>query len=519
MKKILSKVGLTTTFRIVLAFLVFGGGAIFILTGGGGKKEPPTVRVERGSVVSSVSVTGTVKPTRIIDLAFTQSGRLSYLGVSVGEKVLEGEMLAHLDNSDLSAQVAQADADVKVKQAKLDSLLKGARPEDLAAQKAALAKTESDLNSYYAGGINVLNDAYAKANDAVYNQISAFFVNGDSDNPQLVFNNNSQAAIDAGVSRVLARYALISWGNELTALAASSTPDTVYAGIEKGQAHLNVIRTLLNQLADVLSSGVGLSQSSVNSYRTSLNTALTNINTASTNIVNQRQLIDGQKATVAQAQSQYDLLLAGSTKEDIEAQQAQVEQSKAQAQYARAQLEKTTVRAPFDGTVAKLPYHQGDLATGNSPVVSILGTGTYQIEANIAESDVSRIRVDETASVTLDAYGPRVVFDAKVAQIDLSSTILEGVATYKTLLTFAKDDPRILPGLTANVEIFSERRDGVLYVPTRDIIQESDGSYLNIYSPANKSAQKTPVTVGLTGSDGRTEILSGVSEGELMVSE
>ena len=67
-----------------------------------------TVDVQRGTVVSEVSVTGQVKPSQKIDLAFEGGGRIATIDVKVGDRVVQGQRLAALESADLYAQLSQA---------------------------------------------------------------------------------------------------------------------------------------------------------------------------------------------------------------------------------------------------------------------------------------------------------------------------------------------------------------------------------------------------------------------------
>ena len=179
-----------------------------------------------------------------------------------------------------------------------------------------------------------------------------------------------------------------------------------------------------------------------------------------------------------------------------------------------------TVPSPLRTTVTRLPFRQGDTVTISDTVVSLVGTGKMQIEGSVAETDISRVKIGETAQVTLDAYGPNVIFDAKVIKIDLSATALEGVATYKTTLEFNKNDSRILPGLTANVDILSDSRNNVLYIPIRDVVEQNGKQYVSVLVDAKSNKTKqVEITTGLQGSDGKVEVTSGLNEGDLIVAE
>ena len=170
--------------------------------------------------------------------------------------------------------------------------------------------------------------------------------------------------------------------------------------------------------------------------------------------------------------------------------------------------------------MTKTEKSAGDIVSANDPIVSLIGAGNYQIEVSIPESDITKVRVGSAASVTLDAYGKDVVFGAKIVAIDLSETVLEGVATYKTTLQFDVEDKRVFSGLTANVDILSEKGETVLLIPARDVITSGDRKIVKLLiDVGNGETEEREVTIGLRGSDGNTEILSGLKAGDVVVSE
>jgi len=477
-----------------------------------------TVDVQRGTVVSEVSVTGQVKPSQKIDLAFEGGGRIAAIDVKVGDRVIQGQRLAALESADLYAQLSQAQATLKAQQAKLEELKKGARPEDIATKEAELKKAEADLASYYVDIVNVVNDAYAKADDAVRKQLDDFFTNDDI-NPQLTFSStNSQAANDARTKRFLSGTKLTEWRKALDTLDTTLPPSSLEVALVDAQGRLSVIRDFLNTAAQALDGSIDLSASALTTLKTNINTARTNVNTAASNVTTQDQLIAAQILTIARIQSELDLKRAGATAEQLIAQEALAEQAQGQIEYYQSQIAKNVLRTPFAGVVTKVSFEVGEIVAAKTAVISIVGAGFYEIEANVAESDIAKIKIGNTARVTLDAYGSDIEFDASVVSIDLSETIVEGVATYKTRLQFAKEDTRILPGLTANVDILSDRKENVLFVPTRNVITKNGHRYMKVLS-GDGTVSEVEIVTGLRGSDGRTEIVRGVLEGAKIVVE
>ena len=127
---------------------------------------------ERGNIIQEVSITGKVKPAESIDLAFERSGRLTVIYVDIGDKVYAGQILAKLENSDLAAQLAEAEANIKVQQAGLDDLQTG--------KEADFKKAKQDLENDYSKVLDELNDAYTKGDDAVRVKTANIFTGSKS---------------------------------------------------------------------------------------------------------------------------------------------------------------------------------------------------------------------------------------------------------------------------------------------------------------------------------------------------
>ncbi|MDP2705736.1 MAG: efflux RND transporter periplasmic adaptor subunit [bacterium] len=477
------------------------------------------IKAERGDVILEIDIVGKVKPSRNLDMAFVQGGKISQVNFSVGNEVRTGQVLAALDNGELVAQLRQAEASLAIQQAKLDELVKGTRSESLAVKQSELAKARVDLANNYSAILNVLNDAYVKADDAVTKQTDPLFSDDNSSNPDLTFtSSDNQATIDSEWQRRVVGEELEKWAKNLSNWQADLSEAEKDQALIDAKDSLSEIQTFLGRLSIALQKAIDLSSSVLESYNTNINTARVNVNLAMTTVTNQQQTIASQKSIVDRIEKEYALLVSGNTQEQIAAQEAQVAQARANVNYALAQLEKTYLRAPFNGRVTRTLLDIGSIVGVNQSVISLIGAGHFEIEANVAESDVAKIKIGDKAKVTLDAYGDEPVFEATVVSIDLAATIIEGVATYKTVLQFNQDDNKILAGLTANVDIAAEKREGVIFVPTRSITEKDGQKMVKVLNDGGKEEERE-ITVGLRGSDGRTEILSGLAEGEAVTAK
>ncbi|MDP1706915.1 MAG: efflux RND transporter periplasmic adaptor subunit [bacterium] len=478
--------------------------------------DAANIKAERGSVLLEIGIVGKVKPSRNLDMAFVQGGKINQVNFSVGGEVRTGQVLVALDNNEFVAQLRQAEASLAIQQAKLDELVKGTRLESLAVKQSELYKARVDSANNYLSVLNVLNDAYVKADDAVTKQTNSLFSDDNSSNPKLVFvSSDNQAIIDSEWQRRLVGEGLDNWTKSLGNWQVNSGEIEKDRALVDAKRNLSEIQIFLGRLSIALQKAVDLSSSVLESYNTNINTARVNVNLAMTTVTNQQQTIASQKSIVDRIEKEYALLVSGNTQEQIAAQEAQVAQARANMNYARAQLEKTYLRAPFNGRVTRTLLDVGDIVSVNQSVISLIGAGHFEIEANVAESDVAKIKIGNRARVTLDAYGDEPVFEATVVSIDLAATTVDGVATYKTVLQFDQDDNRILAGLTANVDIAAEKRENVIFVSTRSVIDRDGEKTVRVLQDGVVIEKE--VQTGLRGSDGHWEIISGLNEGDLVI--
>ncbi|AKM78423.1 MAG: RND family efflux transporter MFP subunit [Candidatus Wolfebacteria bacterium GW2011_GWE1_48_7] len=537
----------------VVVLLVIGG---YVYRKNTTAQTYETTAATLGQVREEVSITGKVRPTQNLDIAFEKGGRVARIRVAVGNTVREGQELMTLENSDLQAQLAQARANVRSQEAKLDQLEIGARQEDLAVSETRVtnakngladvernlvnvtSKAEIDLANLYSSVPDTLTDTYTKSDDALRNQVDNLFLNDDTDRPTISFTSfNSQARIDSEAGRALSTEHLADFSAELNGVKnINGDTDALDAALNNAKIHLDIFLVFFGDLQDVVNSPNSLDATTLNTYKTAVSTGRNSIVAALASVNKQRQSIATQRSAnqtaianaqssitaaqsaLDQAQRELALKIAGASSQDIAYQQSQLENARANVDYYQAQVDKTILRAPFTGTVTKIVPTLGDIILPNIPTVSIIGSGKFLIESYVAEADIAKVKVGNTAQVTLDAYGTDVLFDTKLIQIDISSTVLEGVATYKTTFEFINEDVRILPGLTANIDVLSGEKSGVLYIPTRNIVSREGKKYVTVLvSEEEGIVKEVEVVTGLRGSDGRTEIVSGIQEGDKVI--
>jgi HlyD family secretion protein len=152
----------------------------------------------------------------------------------------------------------------------------------------------------------------------------------------------------------------------------------------------------------------------------------------------------------------------------VELTAARMRAIEAQISRERTNLSLTAIRSPIDGVVIARSVDVGQTvaASFQTPTLFMIARDLrdMQIDTNVAEADVARLKVGMNASFRVDALGERA-FRATVRQIRLNPKIEQNVVTYNVVLATRNDDGRLLPGMTANVSIEVARRDDALRVP------------------------------------------------------
>ena len=498
---------------IIAGLIVLALGGAFLSSRNKPASTEGTFTVVRTDLAQEVDVTGSVKAASTATLAFQRSGTVAHVYAREGTSIEPGQVIISLENADLVAALAAAQANADNAQANLDALLKGSRSEDVQVSEAALAVAAQALANDYSGAQSTLEDAYAKTDDATRVKLSGIYsTNGSS--YSLTFSAcSSQDTIDATWKRFLIDQTLIAWRMGLNQWD-TLTSEQRDALIEKSMGYIGTARDLLETTNRLLTASCQIANASLDTYRANLTLARTNLNTVASNVSTLEQSIMSQKLAVEKARSELALKKAPPTPEAVAAQKATVASAQARVAEARAALAQTEIRSPLSGIVTNVDAETGELKTAGTPLVTVMSRNSFEIEANVVEADIAKLSVGNTADVTLDAYGDNAHFAARLYFIDPAETIIEGVPTYRVKLQFIKDDVRIKSGMTANIKMITATRTNVLAIPQRTILDQNNGTGLVTLLYKDGTATTTPIETGLRDSNGKIEILSGLSEGD-----
>jgi RND family efflux transporter MFP subunit len=243
------------------------------------------------------------------------------------------------------------------------------------------------------------------------------------------------------------------------------------------------------------------------------------------------------EASLQDAKSTYErqeklYALGGTPKSDLDAAEANYKRvlasisvAKAVVQGAEVALENTLIRAPFDGTVLTKDADVGEIvsplgasSTSRAAVVTMADMSSLQVEADVSESNIEKIKSGQDCEITLDAY-PDYRYAGYVAKI--VPTADRSKATVLVKVAFRKYDSKVLPEMSAKVLFLNKKVDekslsekAILVVPYTAIRKSDQKEY--VYRVKDGRVYEVEIKTGRTVGD-YTEVISGVEEGDRVI--
>ena len=199
----------------------------------------------------------------------------------------------------------------------------------------------------------------------------------------------------------------------------------------------------------------------------------------------------------------------------IKAAQAQVRQYQASLKTAQTNLGYTKIIAPVDGTIISREIDLGQpvAASFQAPELFTIAQDLtkMQIEVNVSEADIGKVKEGQDVIYTLDGY-PDSEFTGKVTQVRISPTTVSNVVTYSVIVDVKNEDLKLIPGMTANVSIITDKSENVLCAPNIALkfTPNTDGTkYKNqgIWVMKNRKPHRVDIKTGASD-DSNTEVIS-----------
>ncbi|MBC8159338.1 MAG: efflux RND transporter periplasmic adaptor subunit, partial [Alphaproteobacteria bacterium] len=338
-------------------------------------------KVERGTLVSSVSSSGTLNAVVTVQVGSQISGQISELSVDFNDHVSEGRVIARIDPRSYEARVAQAEAELAIAQA------------NLALKKAALERAKASVQ-------------------------------------------NARAELSA----------------------AEAQTENIRVAVENTARDLERKESLLKRGT--------IAQSQLDSAKTAYEQAVAQFNAAQAMQLAQSSQIASRSAEIKMAEA------------EVVNARAQVDQKKAILQQSRLDLDHTYIRSPVEGVVIDRAVDLGQTVAASlqAPTLFTIAQNLrdMQVEVSVDEADIGRIKVDQRVVFGVDSF-PDKKFEGRVKQIRLSPKGTQNVVTYTVVVSTGNPDMRLLPGMTANVQVMIDERKDALKIANAALRFNPDG--------------------------------------------
>lgn len=504
-----------------IVIIVILGGIFLLSRRGGGGANIQTGTVTREDIKKTVLTTGEVVSQTDLSLSFQSSGVVRNLPVKAGDKVYAGQTLAVLDQTSALASLESARASLAQAEASYEKTKSAATAQDIAVSQAAVNVAETALLNAEQNLSSELLSAYDDANTVVLSDTNNLFSNPYSPNPQFTISGtvqtNSQLVIDVNNKRVQVNNTLSEWKSKLSGISPA-TADTMATEslryIAEINEYLTDILTLTTSYTQVSSSA---GQTALTAAQTALSSAKATIDAAASAIRVDVQAVRTAQSNLAQTKASLALKQSPARPEDVSIAEAQVMAARSSVHSAEAALRNTVITAPIAGTITSVDIRLGEQAAPSKEVIKLLNVSELHAEADVSEADIASVEIGQTINYTFDAFGPDAHFEGKVLTIDPASTVISGVVNYKVTGSLS-NIPGVKPGMTANMTILVTEKQAALVVPSSAVINAGGKKTVKVIDdPKKKTYHEVEVTTGLEADGGLTEITSGLSEGQSIV--
>jgi macrolide-specific efflux system membrane fusion protein len=256
-------------------------------------------------------------------------------------------------------------------------------------------------------------------------------------------------------------------------------------------------------VGDTVAAGDVVATADITDLKRQLATATADLRSAQIQLAIAQDTLDAATTTAAVRQAKLGLYAA----------QNQHSQATEARRVIQAKIKAASLKAPIAGVVTAVSIRAGFDAPSGAAIV--IASTTYEVSTDVVESDLAKIKVGQTASVSITALDATV--NGKVSAISpvAADSSSGDVVSYAVTVTLTDPPAAARAGMTADVTITTASATGVLTVPS-SALEGTSGSYTVLTLAPDGTAQRTPVDVGLVTSTG-AEIKSGLAEGTAVV--
>lgn len=531
---------------IIVLIIIFSGYYFYTkLTSTTGETRYVVANVEKGTLINSITGSGQVSASNQIDLKPKVSGDVTYIGIQDGQEVKAGTLIIQLDDKDAQKNVRDAEVNLESAKIALQKLKQPADELSMTQAENSLSQAKEDLQKAYDGGFNNVSDTFLDlpavmsgvqdilygttvSKGSQYNISSYGDMVKDYDENVLIYRDDAankyktaRDAYDANFNdyKMATRFS----DNQAIEKLINETYDTtktVADAVKSANDLLNFVKDRLTSRQQTIPAILTTHQNSLSTYTSQTNSHLLTLYDVRNTIVSSARAITEKSQSL-------DKLKNGADPLDIQSQELSIKQKENSLQDAQNALDDYYVRAPFDGTVAKLNVKKYD-SISPATVVATLVTRQKMAELSLNEVDAAKVKVGQKATLTFDAVDGLSIAGS-VVEIDAVGTVTQGVVTYTVKIGFDTQDDRVKTGMSVSAAIVTDVKQDILMVPNSAVKTRGGNSYVEMFGtplsgdtssnqgiPSTATPRQQTVETGLSN-DTSTEIVNGLKEGDQIV--
>jgi HlyD family secretion protein len=490
---------------IVVLVLIAGGLVGFRMISPRQQAGPPgaadleTVTVELGTIISSIKATGSLEPREDASLSFEINGTVAEVMVERGDVVQAGDELAQLDTTDLELAVSQARIDLEKAETQLVQAREEADEDDITSAQAALDSAQASYQALLEGSSE---DDIASAQAALDSAQASYqaLLEGSSEEEVTVAAANLRTA-EIDLKQAQRDYDKVAYADTVGESPQAAALEQATIAYESALANYRLA------VEDPGDEELRAAEAQIAQAQATLSDLIDSPSA---------EELRAAEAQIAQAQATLNNLLEGPSEEDIALAQANVEAAQLSLQRAEKDLERATLVARFNGTITAVNVGVGERLE-LAGVIDLADLTELHIDVPVDEIDLLAVQVGQRATVVLDAM-PNAPIPGQVTAIAPAPIADDSsVTTYEVTITLEEQNPEAVVGMTANVDVETERHEDVMVIPAEVIqVDETTGHVYVLKLSAGGRPAKTEVTLGLR--DGSTiEVLDGLEAGDRLL--
>lgn len=469
--------------------------------------ERYTVTAKSQDLTDRITASGTIIPFQTANLSPKTAGRVARLFVEQGDKVIQGQKIAQMENAEAQASFAQAQANLQQAQANLNKAKNGTRAEEIAQAQSRLDRAQANLNKAKNGN-RPEETAQVRAKLA---QAQANLNLTRSIAPQQI--EQATAQISSATAKLKLTQAQIDRYRSLQASGALAQDklDQATADYQTARANLLETQQKLQQVRNNSQSEIAQRQAALTEAQQALRQS---------ELGSRSEDVASLAAQVDEARSAYQQAKNGSRPEEIAQLTAAVAVAKAQVQSAQSQLEDSVVVAPFAGLITQRYASIGAFVTPTtSASTSSSATSTsivalakdMEVKAKVPEVDIGKIRTGQKVEVTADAFSDKP-FEGVVRLVAPEAVVEQNVTSFEVRVSLTSGKEVLKSGMNVNAIFTGNRTSNALTIPT--VAVSSKRGQTGVYVTDDKNEPKFQVIkVGSTVKD-KIQVLEGLKSGD-----